>query len=61
MFRTVHDAASSEDHVLTQEMVESVGLDPYKDILFLTELARVYHLNMTVQRHSGAELLTCCL
>ena len=55
------DATSSEDHVLTQEMVESVGLDPHKDRVFLTELANVYNLNMTVQRSSGIDLLTCCL
>ncbi len=61
LFRTVRDAASSEDHVLTFEMVESIGLDPYRDTLFLTELARVYGLNMNVQRHSGVELLTCCI
>ena len=61
LFRTVLDAASSEDHVLTQEMIESVGMDPHKDRLFLTELARVYNLNMTVQRSTGLDLLTCCM
>ncbi|XP_064398551.1 DENN domain-containing protein 11-like [Halichondria panicea] len=61
MFRTVMDAASSEDHVLTMEMVESVGLDPLKDRQFLTELASVYDLNMTVQRSTSFDLLTCCM
>lgn len=53
------DAADSEDHVLTVEMVEGVQLDPVKDRLFLTELARVYSLDYTLQRPT--DMFSCCL
>ena len=59
LFRTVSDAASSEDHILTVEMVSGVGLDPVKDRIFLTELAKVYDLNFTVQ--SPTDMFPCCL
>ena len=59
LLRTVYDAASSEDHVLTVEMVDSIGLHPVKDRLFLTELAKVYDLNFTVQRPT--DMFSCCL
>ena len=53
------DAADSEDHVLTVEMVRGIQLDPIKDRFFLTELARVLELNLTVQHQ--ADMFTCCL
>ena len=57
--RVLLDAADSEDHVLTVEMVQSVQLDPIKDRLFLTELASVLQLDLTVQHN--ADIFTCCL
>ena len=59
LLRTVWDAASSEDHVLTVEMVDSIGLHPVKDKLFLTELAKAYDLDFTVQRPT--DMFSCCL
>lgn len=59
LFRTVCDAASSEDHVLTVEMVDSISLHPVKDRLFLTELAKTYDLDFTVQRPT--DMFSCCL
>ena len=53
------EAADSEDHVLTVEMVQSVQLDPARDRLFLTQLATVLHLDLTVQQN--ADVFTCCL
>ena len=53
------DAAHSEDHVLTVEMMEGVQLDPSRDRLFVTELAKVHNLNLTVQR--PVDMFTCCL
>lgn len=62
LFRTVMDAASSEDHVLTVEMVSSLGLDPVRDQVFLTELASVYGLNVTVQRQTSMfDFFSCCV
>ena len=61
LFRTMNDAASSEDHLLTLEMVESVGLDPVSDRLFLTELARLLNFDLNVQRPSDMmDLFFCC-
>ena len=61
LFRTMNDAASSEDHLLTLEMVESVGLDPVSDRLFLTELARLLSFDLNVQRPSDMmDLFSCC-
>lgn len=59
LFRTVSDASSSEDHVLTVEMVESLGLHAVQDAYFLTELAQVYGFNITVQR--PMDMFSCCL
>ena len=59
LFRTMHDAATSEDHVLTVEMVDSVGLDPVGDKQFLTDLARVHDMNLNVQR--PADMFSCCV
>lgn len=59
LFRTMHDASTSEDHVLTVEMVDSVGLDPIGDKQFLTDLARVHDMNLNVQR--PADMFSCCV
>ena len=59
LFRVLLEAADSEDHVLTMEMVEGVQLDPVKDRIFLTELARVYNLDYTLQRPT--DMFSCCL
>ncbi|KAL5467702.1 hypothetical protein EMCRGX_G031965 [Ephydatia muelleri] len=59
LFRTMHDAATSEDHVLTVEMVDSVGLDPVGDKQFLTDLARVHDMNLNVQR--PVDMFSCCV
>ena len=59
LFRTMLDAATSEDHVLTVEMVDSVGLDPVGDKQFLIELARVHNMNLNVQR--PADMFSCCV
>jgi len=61
LFRMMSDAASSEDHLLTLEMAESVGLDPVSDRLFLTELARLLNFDLNVQRPSDMmDLFSCC-
>ena len=59
IFRVLLDATQSEDHVLTVEMMEGVQLDPSRDRLFVTELAKVYDLNLTVQR--PRDMFTCCV
>lgn len=59
LLRVMLDAADSEDHVLTVEMVQGVQLDPTRDRMFLTELARELELNVTVQHHT--DMFTCCL
>lgn len=59
LLRVLLEAADSEDHVLTVEMVQSVQLDPARDRLFLTQLATVLHLDLTVQQN--ADVFTCCL
>lgn len=62
LFRVMQDAASSEDHVLTVEMVNGLGLHPVKDRLFLTELASVHRFNVNVQRPQDmADLCSCCM
>ena len=62
LFRTVRDASSSEDHVLTVEMVNSLGLDPVWDWVFLTELVSVYGLNVNVQRQADlCDFFSCCV
>lgn len=59
LFRTMQDAATSEDHVLTIEMVDSLGLDPVRDKQFLTDLARVHSMNINVQRPT--DMFSCCV
>lgn len=59
LLRVLLDAADSEDHVLTVEMVLGVQLDPVRDRLFLTELASVLQLNVTVQHHT--DMFMCCV
>ena len=59
LFRTMRDAASSEDHILTSDMVDSLGLDPVRDRQFLTDLARTYNLNVNVQR--PVDMFLCCV
>ena len=44
------EAADSEDHLLTVDMLESVGLDATRDRLFLTELAAQLNFDLNVQR-----------
>lgn len=61
LFRTMLDVSSSEDHVLTIEMVDSLGLDPVRDRQFLTELATLHRLNMNVQRPAEMfDIFSCC-
>ena len=52
------DGDSCEDHVMTCEMVQLIGLH-LKDHIFLTELASLHSLNVTVQRQSDA--FPCCI
>ena len=59
LFRTMRDAASSEDHILTSDMVDSLGLDPVRDRQFLTDLAHTYNLNVNVQR--PVDMFLCCV
>lgn len=59
LLRVMLDADDSEDHIMTVEMVEGLQLDPDRDRLFLTALAQVWGLNVTVQHLS--DVLTCCL
>ena len=55
------DAQEREDHLLTVEMVESVGLDPTRDRQFLTELASLLSLNLNVQRPTDMmDIFSCC-
>ena len=61
LLRTMFEAVDSEDHLLTLDMIESVGLDTTKDRLFLTELATQLNLNLNVQRPSDMmDILSCC-
>ncbi len=59
LFRILLDAASSEDKILTIDMIEGVGLDPIKDRGFLVELAHLYRPCVTIQ-HS-TDMFSCCL
>ena len=55
------EAVDQEDHLLTVDMVESVGLDPVKDRQFLTELAAQLNFNLNVQRPSDMmDIFSCC-
>ena len=57
----MHDAGSSEDHVMTTEMIDSLGLDPVRDRFFITELASLHRFNLNVQRGSEMmDLFLCC-
>ncbi len=48
--------------MLTVEMVDSLGLHPVKDKLFLTELASVHRFNVNVQRPQDMmDLCLCCV
>lgn len=61
LLRTMLEAVDREDHLLTVDMIESVGLDPAKDRHFLTELAAQFNMNLNVQRPSDMmDFLTCC-
>ena len=61
LLRTMLDAQEREDHLLTVEMVESVGLDPTRDRQFLTELASLLSLNLNVQRPTDMmDIFSCC-
>ena len=61
LLRTMLEAVDREDHLLTVDMLESVGLDPTKDRNFLTELAAQLNFNLNVQRPSDmVDLLSCC-
>ena len=61
LLRTMLEAADSEDHLLTVDMLESVGLDATRDRLFLTELAAQLNFDLNVQRPSDMmDLLSCC-
>ena len=61
LLRTMVEAVEREDHLLTVDMVESVGLDPARDRNFLTELAAQLNFNLNVQRPSDMmDVLSCC-
>ena len=61
LLRTMLDAQEREDHLLTVEMAESVGLDPTRDRQFLTELASLLNLNLNVQRSTDMmDIFSCC-
>ena len=61
LLRTMLEAADSEDHLLTVDMLESVGLDATRDRLFLTELAAQLNFDLNVQRPSDMmDILSCC-
>ena len=52
------DGESCEDHVLTCDMMDRLGLDN-KDHIFITELAALHKLNVTVQRLN--DVFSCCI
>ena len=55
------EAVGREDHLLTVEMVESVGLDATRDRHFFTELAALLNFNLNVQRSSDMmDIFSCC-
>ena len=61
LLRTMLEAEEREDHLLTVDMVESVGLDPTRDRHFLTELAAQLNLDLNVQRPSDMmDIFSCC-
>jgi hypothetical protein len=61
LLRTMIEAVEREDHLMTVDMVESVGLDPARDRNFLTELAAQLNFNLNVQRPSDMmDILSCC-
>ena len=53
------EVALSEDHILSMEMIDLLGLDSHRDRKFLIELAITHRLNVTVQRQS--DMFTCCI
>ena len=61
LLRTMLEAQEREDHLLTVDMVESVGLDPTRDRQFLTEFASLLNLNLNVQRPTDMmDIFSCC-
>ena len=59
IFRCLIEVSRSEDHVMTLEMVDALGLDPSRDRLFLIELASLHNLNVTVQQQK--DMFSCCI
>ncbi len=59
LYTVLMEAHASDDHLITVEMIQALGLDPDKDRIFLTELATLHRLNVTVQRQ--ADVFSCCI
>jgi len=56
LFRTMMDISSCDDHVMTVETIEHLGLDPALDRNFLSDLAVLYGFDVVIQRSSSL----CC-
>ena len=53
------EVALSEDHILSMEMIDLLGLDSHRDRKFLIELVITHRVNVTVQRQS--DVFSCCI
>lgn len=53
LFRTMMDVSSSDDHVMTIEMMARLGLDPVYDRAFISDLGVLYGFDVVVQRNTG--------
>ena len=59
LYQRLMEVSLSEDHILSMEMIDLLGLDSNRDRKFLIELAITHRLNVTVQRQS--DMFTCCI
>ena len=48
LFQMLFEVASTENRILTPEMIRSIGLDPKGDLRFLSDLVDLYGINVLI-------------
>ena len=48
LFQMLFEVASTQDRVLTPDMIQSIGLDPKGDLRFLSDLVELYGINVLI-------------
>ena len=48
LFQMLFEVASTEDRVLTPDLIRSIGLDPKGDLPFLSDLVDLYGINVLI-------------